>query len=137
MGLFGKKTFLVRSLLLLTGVTITSAQNRLPGENTGTLPVQLSIPSKASINLAGSDLKFNLVPGRGAEQILTPTSAGKVWLNYSSMVERFTTNAICVSLSTNNLPAEILIKLKIGPDVGAGAGMIGKPSNPIIISSTP
>jgi hypothetical protein len=137
MVLPGKRKYFSLYFLLIIGAYFLSAQNRMPGENAASLPIQLSIPSKASIYLAGSDLKFSFVPGKGTEQILTPKSVGKLWLNYSSLVERYSTNAICVSLSRNTLPAEILIRLKIGPDVGAGAGMVGKPSGSIILSTSP
>jgi len=137
MVLPGKSKYFSICFLLVIGAYFLSAQNRTPGENSAALPIQLSLPSKASIYLAGSDLKFSFVPGKGTEQILTPTSVGKLWLNYSSLVETSSTNAICVSLSRNTLPAEISIRLKIGPDVGAGAGMVGKPSSSIILSSSP
>lgn len=106
-------------------------------DNKVSLPIQLTITPKASVHLAGENIRFSFSPTTGAEQILTPTSVGKLWLNYSSIVDGFSTNTICVSLNTTNLPSEIMIKLVIGADVGAGAGQIGKPTEPIILNNSP
>ena len=108
-----------------------------PETNVVNMPVQLSIPPKASISLAGSGLKFKFDSKKGTEQIITPTSVGKLWINYSSIVEGSNTNSICVNLSTNNLPAEIMIKLIVGSDVGGGFGKMGKPAEPIILTLSP
>jgi hypothetical protein len=123
------------ALLLLAPYAFT--QTTSLRENETTVPVQLSIPPKASIQLSGSDLNFDFVPGKGTQQLITPKSAGKLWINYSSIVDKNTTNSICASLNTNNLPAEITIKLYIGPDVGGGIGQTGIPVAPLILNSSP
>jgi hypothetical protein len=120
-------------LLILVPGSFLSAQN----DNTTELPVLMTIPSSASLSLAGSDLRLTMVQGKGAEQIITPSTVGKIWINYSSVVEGNSTNSICVSLGTNNLPIEIAIKLKVGPDAGAGKGHLGKPTDPITLSTYP
>jgi hypothetical protein len=105
--------------------------------NTAKMPVELSIAPTASVSLAGSDIRLTFTTGKGAEQIITPSTAGKMWINYSSVVEGNSTNSICVSLSSGNLPAEVIIKLHVGNDVGAGSGEMGIPVSPVILSSYP
>ncbi len=100
------------------------------------LPVQMSIPSGASLSLTGSDLQFS-IKGKGAQQIITPSSVGSVWINYSSVVAVNSANAISANLSTWNLPAEVAITLKVGPDAGAGFGQTGTATNSIILSPNP
>jgi hypothetical protein len=100
------------------------------------LPIQMSIPSGASLSLTGSDLQFS-IKGKGAEQIITPSTVGSVWINYSSVVDVNSTNAISANLSTWNLPAEVAITLKVGPDAGVGYGQTGTASNSIVLSPNP
>lgn len=101
------------------------------------MPVQLTLPPSASFSLAGDNIRFALSPSKGTEQIITPSTVGKIWINYSSIVAWNTTNSICVSLSTGNLPAEVVIKLNVGTDVGAGSGKVGRPTGKITLSSYP
>lgn len=105
--------------------------------NQGKIPVLLDIPSKASIGIAGSDLNLSVKPGSTAEQKITPKSASKVWLNYSSVVEYGSTNSIYVSLNPGNLPAEISIQLTISKDAGGGSGQVGIPNSSIILRTSP
>jgi len=100
------------------------------------LPVQMSIPSAASLSLTGSDLQFSIT-GKGTEQIISTSTVRSVWINYSSVVDVNSTNAISVNLSTWNLPAEVAITLKVGPDAGAGFGQTGTPTNSIVLSTYP
>jgi hypothetical protein len=103
--------------------------------NTTQIPVQLVIPSKACINLAGTEV--DTLNTKRTEQILTPTSDNKVWINYSSVVEKNTTNSICASLSSGDLPPEIIVKLHISDDAGAGSGQMGNPTEPIALTDYP
>lgn len=100
------------------------------------LPVQMSIPSGASLSLTGSDLQFS-IKGMGPEQIVTPSSVGNIWINYSSVVDINSTNAISANLSTWNLPAEVAITLKVGPDAGAGFGQTGTARDSIVLLPYP
>lgn len=119
--------------LLLYNTSALNAQ-----DNVTKLPVSLSIPAKANISLAGSDLKLSLVSKDNEQkQVITPNSSASIWINYSSVVENNSSNAIFVSLFSNSLPAEISIKLTIGEDEGLGTGEVGKPTEPIILSSFP
>jgi hypothetical protein len=107
-------------------------------DNVTKLPVSLSIPAKANISLAGSDLKLSLVSKDNEQkQVITPNSSASIWINYSSVVENNSSNAIFVSIFSNSLPAEISIKLTIGEDEGGGTGEVGKPTEPITITSFP
>lgn len=96
----------------------------------------MTIPSAASLSLTGSDLQFS-IRGKGAEQIITPSTVGSVWINYSSVVDFNSTNAISASLSAWNLPAEIAIQLKVGSDIGTGYGLTGSSTNSIVLSPYP
>jgi len=129
--LHNKKTYGIFLAILISGALVAQESN------TARFPVQLSIPPKASINLAGMDIDSSLVNVKSTVQILTPTSAKKIWINYSSVVEKDSKNTICASLSSGDLPAEVIIKLQISEDVGKGAGEMGKPSEPIVLSDYP
>lgn len=119
-------------LLLFIPFTITAQ------DNVTKLPVALSIPAKANISLAGSDLKLTLVAKDNEQkQVLTPNSSGTLWINYSSVVETNSTYSIFVNLFSNSLPAEISIKLTIGEDAGLGTGQTGIPTNPITLTTFP
>jgi hypothetical protein len=99
------------------------------------LPVQLIIPPKACINLATSESDtLNL---KKTEQVLSPNSNNKAWINYSSVVDKNTTNSICASLSSNNLPPEIIVVLHISENYGEGTGKLGKSAGPINLSDFP
>ena len=105
--------------------------------NTTQFPVQLSIQAKASIYLAGFDTDDTLMISKSTKRELSPTSSRKTWINYSSVVEDNSTNTICVSLSSGDLPVEVIIKLNISEDVGEGSGKMGKPSKPIVLTNYP
>jgi hypothetical protein len=120
-------------LLLLTPIGQSPAQKTT---NVTKMPVQMVIPPVASLSLTGADLRFS-IEGKGTQQIITPTTVGKVWLNYSSVVENNSTNAICASLSSGFIPAEVSIKLKVGPDAGQGQGQVGTPTGVITLSPYP
>lgn len=105
--------------------------------NATKLPVMLDIPAKANISLAGKDLQLSLSSSQDeVTQRVTPRE-GSIWINYSSVVEPFSTNAIYVSLGLGNVPAEISIKLRIDPYQGSGSGELGVPTAPIILGTFP
>lgn len=106
-------------------------------KNTVEMPIVFSIPTIALVDFAGSDKHISFIPGKGAEQIITPSTLDKTWINYSFIVEGKSTNSISVQISSGTLPAEIRIKLDVGEDVGAGAGTMGKPVGQITLSPYP
>ena len=106
-------------------------------DNSVKMPIVLSIPSIALVDFAGTDTRVTFISGKGAEQIITPSTLDKTWINYSSIVDGKSTNNISVNLSSMNTPAEIRIKLDVGQDVGAGAGTIGKPIGQITLTPYP
>jgi hypothetical protein len=120
------------SMLAFGGIGI--AQQNI---NTTKLPVQMAIPPSAKLSMGSSELKFSLFQGEGKDRKLAPKTVDTLWINYSSVVVNNTTNTICASLASGDLPAEIAIKLKVGPDVGAGNGQVGKPTLPIYLSTAP
>lgn len=125
-----------RSLLFLIIILsrgMVSAQNK----NIVEMPIVFSIPAIALVDFAGSDKKITFIPGKGAEQIITPSTLDKTWINYSSIIDGKSTNSISVQLTSGNLPADIRIKLDVGEDAGAGAGTMGKPIGQIDLSQYP
>jgi len=128
-----KKTFLLLLLIFNLTVEILCAQ----GNNVTSMPVMVRIPSFSLVDFAGSDKRIFFIAGIGAEQIITPSTLDKTWLNYSAIVDGNSTNVISVNISYKNLPAEISVRLNVGESVGTGAGKMGKPVGPILLTSYP
>ncbi len=105
-------------------------------KNTTSMPVLLSIPKISQIELSGSD-KIVYVQGNGAEQYIKPSTQNKTWLNYSSIVDENSSNTISVSLSANNLPPGLAIRLLVSESSGIGLGKPGKPTGPVYLSPFP
>jgi hypothetical protein len=124
--------------LFLFIIAISSAR-KVSAQNTNVvqMPIVFSIPAIALVDFAGSDRRITFIAGKGAEQIITPSTLDKTWINYSSIVDGNSTNSISVNLSSDNVPVEIRIKLDISPDAGAGAGKTGKPTGQIILTGYP
>jgi hypothetical protein len=120
-------------LIILSYGSKLSAQDK----NSVQMPIMFSIPAIALIDFAGFDKRITFIAGKGAEQIITPSTLDKTWINYSSIVDGNSTNSISVNLSSENIPSEIRIKLDISPDAGAGAGTIGKPTSQITLTGYP
>lgn len=125
---------IVTVLLISLSVPVSLTAQK---SNEVTMPVQLSLPPTASISLAGPDVRLSMTEGKGAEQIITPSTVGKIWINYSSIVAWNTSNTICVSLSSGDLPAEVVIKLNVGPDLGAGSGKVGHSVGQVTLTNYP
>lgn len=126
------------STLLLVFLMMTSyfgvyCQNE---GNVAKLPVLMSIPPVATLSLAGDSLNFS-IKGKGTSQVITPNFAGTTWLNYTSVVEENSTNLISANLTTVDLPAEVIIKLKVGMATGAGYGQKGVSVGTITLSNYP
>ena len=124
---------LLLSFVLLFSRGMATAQ----GKNTVETPIVFTIPAIALVDFAGSDAHITFTSGNGAEQIITPSTLDKTWINYSSIVDGNSTNSISVNLSSDNIPVEIRIKLNISQDAGAGAGTIGKPNGQITLTGYP
>lgn len=106
-------------------------------DNIVNMPVILRIPAFSLLEFAGSSKQMSFMSGQGAEQIITPSTLDKTWLNYSSIVDGNSTNVISVNLTYKNLPPEISIKLNVGEYAGTGAGKMGKPIGPIRLTTYP
>lgn len=127
------------SYSLLLFIIVISSGRKVSGQNSNVvqMPILFSIPTIALVDFAGSDRRITFIAGKGAEQIITPSTLDKTWINYSSIVDGNSTNSISVNLSSDNIPVEIRIKLDISPDAGAGAGTIGKPTGQITLTGYP
>lgn len=124
---------------LLLFLIIVSSVRKISAQNTNVVqtPIIFSIPTIAQLDFAGSDRRITFIAGKGAEQIITPSTLDKTWINYSSIVDGNSTNSISVNLSSDKVPVEIRIKLDISPDAGAGGGTTGKPTGQITLSGYP
>lgn len=136
--LFKPVMYLITFMLLLDAYLFAQVPTKTTFDTNETkLPLTLGIPPKANLSLAGKDLQLALSPS--AEEIrqrITPKE-GSIWINYSSVVEPFSTNSIYVSLGLGNIPAEIRLKLRIDSYQGNGSGELGAPTAPIILSTFP
>lgn len=126
-----------RKLLLLFIVLFIivhiSAQQ---GENTTKLPIQMSILPSATLSLASTEdttaSKRNIT-----QQIVTPKSNNETWINYSTVVQEGSSYTICASLSFSDTPGDIVVKMKVSSDAGAGQGKVGIPTETITLSDYP
>ncbi|MEA4936155.1 MAG: hypothetical protein VB102_05870 [Paludibacter sp.] len=127
------RTFLLLLLIPYLMIEMAYAQDN----NVVSMPVTVKIPAFSLVEFAGSDKRISFIPGKGAEQIITPSTLDKTWLNYSSIVDGNSTNVISVNLSYKNLPPEISIRLNVGEHADTGAGKLGKPVGPILLTTYP
>ncbi|MDD2612753.1 MAG: hypothetical protein PHR38_08195 [Bacteroidales bacterium] len=125
------------SLLLLVIISSPGGLVTAQKDNVVETPVKVSIPSVSLVGFAGSDAHLTNTPGKRAEQIITPSIRDTTWLNYSSIVDEKSANVISVNINSGNLPAEVVVKLNVGEDVGAGAGTMGKSAGQITLSEYP
>lgn len=123
-------------IFILISVYLTM-QDVCAQNNVAKMSLNLDIPAVSIIDFAGTENKISFNSGKGAEQIITPSTLDRTWLNYSSIVEENTTNIISVNLSAWNLPSNMAIRLKVGENMGAGAGATGKPVGQILLSKYP
>jgi len=130
MKLICRKLFLT-SVVLLSACVVSAQDN-----NVVQMPIKVSIPMVSLVGFAGSGAPNN-ISGKGAVQRVTPSTTDTTWINYSSVVDDNTTNSLSVNIISGNLPAQVVVKLNVGEDVGAGAGTMGKPVGKIILSEYP
>ncbi|PKP32672.1 MAG: hypothetical protein CVU00_11580 [Bacteroidetes bacterium HGW-Bacteroidetes-17] len=119
-------------LVLLFSQNISAQQT-----NTAEVTITVSIPAIALLDFKGNGQVITFKSENQIEQVITPSTLNKTWLNYSSIVETGSTNHITVHISSGKLPLESLINLKIGEDVGAGGGKVGEPASQITLSNYP
>lgn len=129
--------FSLIGLLFLLPSTIYSQNN-----NTAEIPLLLSIPPVSLINFAvgGEQLitySYSFLEPNNVEQIITPSTGNKTWLNYSSIVNSGATNYITVNISSGNLPAGVTLHVLISEDAGSGSGLTGKTVGEITLSRYP
>ncbi len=101
------------------------------------IPITVSIPAIALLDFEGGDHLITFNSPNQVEQLITPTTEDKTWINYSSIVESGSTNYITVHISSGNLPAGSVINVETGKDIGAGAGKMGIPMGKIQLSWYP
>lgn len=146
--MFFKKQFLIRMsiiesirskflIIICISVCLFSLKASAQNNNTAEMAITFSIPAVALINFEGTGHLITLNSNNQVEQILSPFSENETWLNYSSIVESGSTNYITVHISSGNLPAESSISLKIGEELGRGAGKTGTPSAEVKLSRYP
>ncbi|HBB92202.1 MAG TPA: hypothetical protein DC042_10910 [Bacteroidales bacterium] len=129
---------LIKNRLLLLLIILQSGWMAHGQEkNKVDMPVKFSIPALALIDFSGPDTRITFISDHEAEQVITPNTLDKTWINYSSIVAGESTNSISVHLSSGILPAQIRINLLVGEDAGAGAGTTGSPSGPVTLTRYP
>ena len=126
------RNLLLLPIMLLSACIVSAQENNIVH-----MPVKVSIPTVSLVSFAGSDAHFTSIPGKGVVQKITPSTKDTTWLNYSSVIDDNSTNSISVSIISGNLPAEVVVKLNVGEDVGAGAGTIGKPTGELALNEYP
>jgi len=119
-------------------IALLCTENRISAQNNVVeMPIVLNIPTVSLIDFSGSERKIIFKSGSGAEQIITPSTIGKTWLNYSSIVDGKSFNNISVQIRSGNLPTEVDIMLEVSEDSGAGAGKTGLPVGRIKLTDFP
>lgn len=124
-------------LLLFLTLCFFSLETKAQTNNTAEMTVTVSIPAVALIDFEGNDRLITFKSPNQVEQIISPSGLNKTWLNYSSIIEKGSTNFITVHISSGNLPPETFIKLEISEDSGLGAGKMGVSSKQITLSHYP
>lgn len=124
--------------LLLSISLNVSAQNY----NRGNMQMSFNIPALALIDFSSDVSKtitfsFSNIDPNQVEQIITPTTGDKTWLNYSSIVKAGHTNYITVHISSGSLPADVVLYLLVDPVIGANAGNTGFAKPQITLSYFP
>lgn len=133
----------IASLAILIGIlffwpSMVYSQNN----NSVEVPLVLSIPPVSLINFALDNNQvithsYSFLEPNNVEQIITPSTHDKTWLNYSSIVNKGATNYITVNISSGSLPADVSLRVIISEDVGFGSGSIGIPVGEITLSRYP
>ncbi len=110
--------------------------------NNDNVSLALSIPQISLINFVVDDnqvltYSYSSSNPNQVEQVITPTTDNNTWLNYSSIVNSGSSNYITVHISSGTLPADVLLNVLVGEDVGAGMGSVGTSSGEILLTSYP
>jgi len=79
----------LHSFSLLLFIIVLSSERKVSAQNTNVahIPIVFSIPAIALVDFAGSDRRITFIAGKGAEQIISPSTLDKTWINYSSIVD--------------------------------------------------
>ncbi len=134
------KIVLLITLLILVFVfpkAVTAQDN-----NTTEMSVNVSVPTIALINFVveGSHMvtyTHSYSEDTQVEQILSPTTGDKTWLNYSSVVNDGLSNYITAHISSGSLPADVTLDVYVSSDVGSGAGSMGTSLGKITLTTYP
>lgn len=118
--------------------SIASSQD----ENSVDVSITLSVPAISLINFVveGSQIvtySHSYSEAKLVEQVLTPVTGDKTWLNYSSVVNEGLTNYITAHISSGTLPADVTLNVYVSSDVGSGAGLLGTSLGKITLSAYP
>lgn len=111
-------------------------------DNTSKVNLNLSIPPLSLINLAVDDQQvitytYSSNEPNNIEQVITPNTADKTWLNYSSIVNPGASYYITVNISSGSLPADVSLRVLVSEDAGLGSGSTGTTVGEITLSSYP
>ena len=100
-------------------------------ENRGSHKINLKVPEVALINIYSSSaisLGNNVVVEAGQPLNMEETD-NSVWINYSSIVGSQTqpSRDVTIRISEGTIPDGVKLYVKVGKDMGVGAGTMGKP----------
>ena len=65
------------TFIILSSMGMVSAQDK----NIVEMPIELFMPAIALVDFAGSDTRITFIDGKGVEQIITPSTLDKTWIN--------------------------------------------------------
>ena len=101
-----------------------------------------AIPAISLVDFSSSEVKtvtynFSALEPNQVEQLVSQTTDGTCWINYSAIVRSGTSNYITAEVSNGELPGDMTLYLLIGPDAGAGAGNTGSSNGQIALTGYP
>ncbi len=132
-------TFLFTLLVFFISYANTSTAQE---NNTAEIAINFKIPAIALVNFVveGGEIKtytYSTYGPNSVEQVITPTTYGKTWLNYSSIVYSGLKNYITIHISSGTLPADVKLNVMVGADIGAGAGEMGSSVGQVTLATYP
>jgi len=132
------KLFISSIILFILFTVMVSGQDK----NTSDVGISMTVPSIALINFVveGPHMvtySHSYSEANEVEQIISPITGDKTWLNYSSVVNDGLTNYITAHISSGTLPADVTLNVYVSSDAGSGAGSTGTSLGTVTLTSYP
>lgn len=128
--------------LLIIGSLGSPIAGMAQQHNSAEVSISMVIPPVALINFVSNERQlitysYSNMQFQEVEQVITPTTGDKTWVNYSSIVGPGLSNYITVHISSGSLPADVVLTVYVSDDIGAGEGSTGTSVGNITLSSYP